>query len=342
MLIRILLVTIFISIPITAQDEELNILFIGNSFTFRHELPDLVKTVIEEGQPGIKVNTQRVTWGGQSLYMHSNIFFSKTIIEKSTITDEIIHERIKKMQGFLEMTKAPEEYVAWWETVRPNDKMVPFTQIFDRISAAIKMHKDLLAHNPRTKWNYVVLQSWQDVRPSLEEGYAASVLEFSKIIKEQGAKIILYITAPNIQNSGPVTGRKLQEQVDLEMKLARKLANKVKANAVIPVPLALNFIQQGGTDYTFCYVNDFHPNQRTAFLTANMFYAALFNESTEGFKFNTVTETKLKAGKDPDGGDPSMVFNNEEKNYLQKIAYDAVMAFYTSMTDENQRRTNEN
>ncbi len=28
-------------------------------------------------------------------------------------------------------------------------------------------HKDLLADNPRRKWDYVVLQSWQDEYPDL-------------------------------------------------------------------------------------------------------------------------------------------------------------------------------
>ena len=78
-------------------------------------------------------------------------------------------------------------------------------------------------------------------------------------------------------------------------------------------------------------MNDFHPNQYTAFLTSNMFYAAMTKESPEGFNYNSVTETKTKTkkyeGKDPDGNDLEVVFDNETKEYLQKMAYEAVIEF---------------
>jgi hypothetical protein len=40
------------------QAEEITILFLGNSFTFRHDLKELVKGVFEEGQPGLTVNVE--------------------------------------------------------------------------------------------------------------------------------------------------------------------------------------------------------------------------------------------------------------------------------------------
>lgn len=65
-----------------------------------------------------------------------------------------------------------------------------------------------------------------------------------------------------------------------------------------------------------------------------MFYAAFFNQSTEGFNFNTDTETKTHTTDeqfnvefDPDGGPATVVFEYEEKTYLQKMAYNAVMQF---------------
>ena len=57
-------------------------------------------------------------------------------------------------------------------------------------------------------------------------------------------------------------------------------------------------------------------------------YAAFFKESPEGLNFNTVIETKLDAnGKDPDGNDPKIVFDENTKNLIQKTAFDALMAF---------------
>lgn len=38
-----------------AEDKSLNVLFIGNSFTGRHTLSQVVKTMAEAGQPGLKI-----------------------------------------------------------------------------------------------------------------------------------------------------------------------------------------------------------------------------------------------------------------------------------------------
>ena len=105
---------------------------------------------------------------------------------------------------------------------------------------------------------------------------------------------------------------------------------RIKPHAVVPVALGIKKIQQGGTDLKFRYANDAHPNQYSAFLAANMFYAAFFKESTEGFAFDTVVEIKSKGkgeGKDPDGGDAKVVFEESTKLLLQRTAYEAVMEF---------------
>lgn len=294
----------------TVEARDVNILFIGNSFTFRHNLPELVKQVFEEGQPDLTVNVERVVYGGQDMFRHSTYYFSQSFIEQSTITDETITGRIKKMEGLLDLKTS--------------------LGILNNIQGAIRNHQKLLKNNSKTRWDYIVLQSWKDVHPSLDEGYAKYAAKLSDIAKTQRTKVILYITAPNIQNSKPVKEPQLQERVDREMKLAHKLAKKINAFAVVPVPLAINMIQQGGTDLTFCYVHDFHPNQYAAYLTSNMFYASFFKKSTEGFKYNTVIETNPKGkgvGKDPDGGDAKVVFGDTTKILLQKAAFDAVMEF---------------
>ena len=59
----------------TAKNE-MNILFIGNSFTFRNSLPVQVKKMLEAGQPGLKVNVQKVVYGGQDLFKHDKFYFS--------------------------------------------------------------------------------------------------------------------------------------------------------------------------------------------------------------------------------------------------------------------------
>lgn len=313
--------------------EEINMLFIGNSFTFRHDLNLLVKQVFEEGKPDLTVNTQRVVFGGMDMFHQSTYYFSQTFIEQATIDAETIRARIRTMEGFLKLDAPPEEFTRFWKVIRGRPRVPEFPR--GNIERAIRNHKKLLDNNPRTKWDYVVLQSWQDVYPDLDEGYAKYATRMASIARAQGAKVILYITAPNIQNATPVTEPKEQERVDRERKLVTELANKIHPFAVAHVPLAINRIQQGGTELTFCYRNDFHPNQYAAFLTANMFYAAFFKETPEGFAFNTVTETNPKGeapGKDPDGGDATVVFDDDTKTYLQRVAFEAVQAFDAGYT----------
>ena len=312
--------------------EEINILFIGNSFTFRHNLPELVKQVFEEGHPELTVNVEKVVYGGQNMFMHSSYYMSHTFIEQRTISDETINARINEMENFLQLTENPAEYQHFWETVLAldwiNGTVEPISDKFENIARAINKHQDLLDNNSQKTWDYVVLQAWQDVHESVDEGYAYGVQRLLPTIEEQGAKVILYHTAPNVQNSVTVTGPLFQERVDYELPVVKNLAETIGAFTVVPVPYAINMIQQGGTDFTFSYINDFHPNQRSAFLTANLFYAAFFNEPTMGLNFNTVTETKLDAnGKDPDGGDATVVFPTDEKEYLQGVAYDAIIQF---------------
>ncbi len=318
----------------SAAEKQVNILFLGNSFTFRHDLDQLVKQVFEEGQPGLQVNAQRVVYGGMSMYQHAELFYSQTFIQQHTIDDKTITDRIQRMEALLELESPPKAYIHFWKTIRGNANVKAFPK--SSIEKSIRDHKALLEDNPRTKWDYVVLQSWQDVYPDMDQGYAKYARLLAGVAREQGAKVIFYVTAPDIQNAEPVSGPQLQERVDREISVILELDKILKPFAIVHVPLAVNMIQQGGTGLTFCYKNDFHPNQYCAFLTSNMFYAAVFGESTEGFTYNTVTETNPKGrgpGKDPDGNPATVVFDKKTKEYLQGMAYQAVMAF-------NQLRSN--
>ena len=325
------------SFPLQAQNNEtLNILFIGNSFTARHNVNHLVEEIIREGKPGLDIYTQKIIYGGQSLFQHKEYYFSQTFIEQSTITDTEINRRIAAMDSLLNITETPQEYIHFWENIRQK----PIREFPEKlINIAILRHKKLLKKNPRTKWDYVVLQSWDDLTTDLNDGYGKYARELGEIARAQGAKVIFYMTAPDIQNQEPVAEPVKQKKFESEMSIMLELSHLFKPFKVIPVPLAINDIQHEGTDLTFRYVNDFHPNQRTAFLTANMFYAALFNESTEGFLFNTVTETykgnKAEPGKDPDGGSLTVVFDEEDKLYLQKIAYKAIVDFQNQLNSNH-------
>ena len=309
--------------------QEINILFMGNSFTFRHDLPKLVKQVFEEGQPDLTVNVEQIVYGGQGLFRHHDLYFSETAVRLNTITVPEVEENIASIESMLAAEEPPAFYNAYWEKAgikpRPLQKK--------HLRQALMIQKTLsqrIENGERVKWDYLVLQSWLDIVPDVDAGYGEYAQKWAKIAEQEGIKVILYITAPQAQNKEPVNEPIGLERTAMEMKTIQQLAERIKPHAVVPVGLGIKNIQQGGTDLKFRYENDFHPNQYSAFLTANMFYAAFFKESTEGFTFNTVVENKSKGkgvGKDPDGGDAKVIFEDSTKTLLQKAAYDAVVEF---------------
>ena len=329
---------------VPSSAEELNILFLGNSFTARHDIAGLVEQILEEGDPTADVRVQRVIYGGQNMFKHSTYYFSQSFIEQSTLTEETITQRIAAMREFLESDTPPnpEEWNQHWSSVGKTD--VPFAHIHRHIASAIKNHEALLRNNPRTEWDYVVLQSWRDVSEQPNQGYERYATKLARIVKAQGSMVILYMTSPETQNQNPVTEPYNVASAERDTEVGLRMAKALQPKAVIPVPLAIKNIQTGdadkpGTELVFRYHNDGHPNQTCAFLVANLFYAAITGKSPEGLAFNTVTETKLKEGKDPDGGEPTVVFDNEVKAYLQRMAYESVLEFNRGSKNEKERKS---
>lgn len=343
MVSRIAIVLFAIAATGPSFAEELNILFLGNSFTARHDIAGLVEQVLEEGDPTTDVKVQRIIYGGQNMFKHSTYYFSQSFIEQSTITEDIIGQRISTMKEFLKSDVAPNQE-AWkqhWAALGKTN--VPFPDIHKHITKAIKNHEALLRNNPQTKWDYVVLQSWRDVSELPNQGYERYATKLARIAKLQNAEVILYMTSPETQNQAPVTEPFNIAASERDTAVGIRMAKAMQPKAVIPVPLAIKNIQTGeankpGTDLVFRYHNDGHPNQTCAFLVANLFYAAITGKSPKGLTFNSVTETKLKKGKDPDGGAPTVVFNNEEKSYLQRMAYKSVLEFNRGSGNEKRQK----
>ncbi len=313
-----------------AADEatkEINILFLGNSYTARHNMPDLVEAILEVGDPTTDVHVDRAIYGGQNMFKHSTYYFSHSFIEQSTITNEEIEKRLAAMRGFLESDTAPNpaEWDQHWASVGKTE--VPFADIHSHITRAIANHEALLKNNPKTQWDYVVLQSWRDVSSEPNQGYERYATQLAGIAKAQGAEVILYMTSPETQNQDPVTEPYEPASAERDTAVGLRMAKALQPKAVIPVPLAIRNIQENGTELVFRYHNDGHPNQTCAYLVANLFYAALTGKSPEGLAFDTVVENKVKDGKDPDGGEPTVVFEGEGKAYLQRMADEAVREF---------------
>ncbi len=331
---KLLIIGLLLASLATVEAKEINMLFMGNSFTFRHDLPQLVKQVFEEGQPDLTVNVEQIVYGGQDMFRHHDLYFSETMVRLNSITVHEVEEKAVAIKSMLAANKAPDFYNAYWEKtdIKPVDWAITKRNLrsaLERQQLVIGRIKD----NERVKWDYLVLQSWKDVVANVDAGYAEYAQKWAKLAEQEGIKVILYITAPYAQNQKSVTEPLGLAQTEMELKTIQQLVERIKPHAVVPVALGIKNIQQNGTDLTFRYVNDMHPNQYSAFLVANMFYASFFKKSTEGFKFNTVVETNPKGkgeGKDPDDGDAKVVFDDSTKILLQKAAFDAVMEFIKS------------
>jgi hypothetical protein len=251
------------------------------------------------------------------------------MLRLNSITIPEIEAFITRIKSLQAMTTPPDFYGAYGQ--KNGLEPMAWEKIHEHLETSLKRQQFLIErirNNRRVKWDYVVLQSWQDVVGDVDKGYAEYVQQWAAMAEKEGIQVILYITAPHAQNAAPVKAPIGLKQTRMEMETIEKLVKRVHPFAVVPVALGLEMIQKNGTDLKFRYVNDGHPNQYSAFLTANMFYAACFKESPEGLNFNTVIETKLDAnGKDPDGNDPKIVFDENTKNLIQKTAFDALMAF---------------
>lgn len=337
---------------------EKNMLFIGNSFTMRLSIPSIIDKLMEEGDPENSVKTEIVGYGGRDLFWHWELLKSYNRLKAPVLSNEQWESEIAALNQIKAAAEFPACYLGYSEALsrdafymqcNPNFKtptsaaMTPFG--LKITNSAIGKHKDWMKKTDnREKFDFVVLQSWQDVTESSESGYFKYAQKFAALATEIGAKPVLYLTAPQSQNGTPVTGSVKKEISIGTCHLAQAEAKKINA-LVVPVPLALMLAQDStepiARTLTFRYKKDFHPNNTMAYLTACTFYAALTGKSPEGLKLNTVSENTLQnihgeaiteANKDEaisskvdiDGGPLDTVFDDETRLFLQRTAWKAV------------------
>jgi hypothetical protein len=340
---------------------EKNMLFIGNSFTMRHDIPKLVKTLLEEGDRENTVNTEIVGYGGRNLFWHWEMCRSYNRLKSKELTKEQWDSEISALKQLKTANEFPAVFLEYHTALSRDDFhmksnprfKIPTSSAMGAESSkyfgmAAGLHNKWITENARKgDLDFVVLQSWRDVTESAGTGYMKYAQQFGAIANEIGARPVLYLTAPNSQNATPVTAAINKEELLGTCRIASKGEKEMNA-VVVPVPLALMLAQES-TDpiartLTFRYKNDFHPNKTMAYLTACTFYAALTGKSPEGLKFNTVSETKLQnihgeaisadnkgevisSKVDPDGGPPTTVFDDETRLFLQRTAWKAVQLY---------------
>lgn len=306
-----------------AEARELNVLFIGNSFTARHELTQVIKTLAEEGQPGLRFNVTTVIYGGRTLAHHWELQ-TPNFIRQATIRLSEVQASITLLKEELEKRRQAEK-----ETGSPRPSGGNTLQ---HVSGAVRNQEKLAATlaEPRRKWDIVVLQSYlDDLDASGRSPFFEFAPKFAAIAKEEGARVILYETTSATQHAKPLTAPPDPAPALAKAGAIAALAKRIGAE-VVPMSLVALRCQQVRPDVTLRFVNDAHLNQTMAYLTACTFYATLFNRSPEGLRFGTVTDNRFddqRKDRDRDGGALTRIFSDNDRDELQRIAWQGLGQF---------------
>jgi len=314
-LIRTALPALLASLPFlgagglrAAEAKTLNVLFIGNSYTARHNLAQVVKAMAEAGNPGLTFDITQVIYGGRRLVDHWRLG-TQNYVRISELTVDEVKATIRALETAL--------------ADDPKDK---------HAKGALRRHQRLLKNldSQRKKWDIVVLQSYRDDLkgdPSLYVEYAP---RFAELIRAQGARVVLYETTPTTQNAKPLTAPPGRAAVLAKARTVAALANRIDA-AVVPMSLVGLRCQTIRPDFTLRFINDGHPNHTMAYLTACAFYAALFDRTPEGLPIDSVTDIRFldndNKDKDRDGNPITRTFSAKDRADLQRIAWEGLTEF---------------
>lgn len=296
--------------PAADAPRTLNVLFIGNSFTARHNLSTVVKAMAEAGNPGLTFNRTDVIYGGRTLKDHWRLG-TQNIVKQCTLTEA----EEKATIAALEKDVAD----------NPKDKYAP---------SALARHRELLPKidSNRKPWDIIVLQSYRDDIEGDPTLYAEYAPKFAALAKAQGARVILYETTPVTQNEKALTAPPDPAPVLAKERAIAALAKKIDAS-VAPMALVALRCQTQRPDLTLRFINDAHLNQTMAYLTACTLYAALFNQSPVGLPIDTITDIRSQEKpapdktKDRDGNPITRKFSDKDRADLQRIAWEGWQEF---------------
>ena len=290
------------------EGKTLNVLFIGNSYTARHNLAQLVKAMAEAGDPSLHFEVTTVIYGGRRLVDHWRLG-TQNYVNLATLT-------LREEQATVESL---EKMVAQ----DPNDKYA---------KAALARHQGLVKSldSERKTWDYVVLQSYRDDLQGEQSLYVEYAPKFAELIKAQGGRVVLYETTPTTQNAKALTEVPDPAPVIEKAKIIAALAKRIDAT-VVPMSMVALRCQTVRPDLTLRFVNDAHLNQTLAYLTACTFYAAMFDRSPEGLPIDTVTDIRYLDSKNKDkdrDGDPiARTFSAKDRQDLQRIVWEGLQQF---------------
>lgn len=289
-----------------AAAKEMHVLFIGNSFTGRHNLSQVIEALAEAGQPGLDLRVTTLIYGGRTLQDHWRLG-SQNFVKIASLTRE---EETATIQSLREAARDSKDTYA---------------------RAALARHVELLKSlgQPRPKWDFVVLQSYRDDGPD-DTRYRDYAPRFAELVRAQGGRPVLYETTPVTQHEKALTAPPDPAPVLAKERIIADLGKRVDA-LVVPMAMVAHHCQAVRPDLTLRFVNDAHLNQTMAYLTACTFYAALFDQSPEGLPLDRVTDIRYldnqHRDQDRDGGPITRVFSPEDRASLQRIAWEGLQKF---------------
>ncbi len=294
--------------PTAAPLKTLNVLFVGNSYTARHNLAQLVKSMVEAGNPESRLNVNSVIYGGRTLSDHWRLG-TQNIVNLANLTEAEQQATVRRLGDFVKQN-ADDKYAM----------------------AALKRHRELARslEEQRAKWDIVVLQSYRDDLEGDQSLYVQYAPKFAALIKAQGARVVLYETTPTTQNAEPLTAPPDRAPVMEKARVIARLANKIDAT-VVPMSVVALRCQTERPDLTLRFINDAHLNQTLAFATACTFYGALLDRSPEGLTISEVTDIRFLNSEhrdlDRDGKPIKRVFSDKDRTDLQRVAWEGLKQF---------------
>ena len=298
-----------------AEKRRINMLFIGNSFSRRHHLADLVRKLVEAADPSVEIKCQSIVYGGQKLAAHWE-YGTQNWVRITSLTRQ-------------EQSKAVADFKAAVDS-GSTDK---------RLRGVLRNHMRLFKQieSRPPKWDYVVLQSWRDTDAGAESPYAVYARKFGALVNAQGGRVVLYETTRKTQNAKPITNPPDPAPAVRNAKFLAQLATELNA-LVAPMSYVANRCHRAKPEVTLRYVNDGHPNHHMAYLTACTLCAVLTGKSPEGLPLNEVTDNKVSdrdhPDRNPDGGPQRLVFPDDMRAALQKIAWEGVQGYRKIAAEE--------
>ena len=175
------------------------------------------------------------------------------------------------------------------------------------------------------KWDYVVLQSWDnDDQNGFASNYAKYSRLFAKQIKQIGAKIVLFGHTRDL-NPKPIENASEIKKPVKTVKFYKALAKELDA-LVVPGFYVQILCNERNPDLGLRWVKNFHPNQECMYMVACTFYSVLTGKSAEGAELRKVVyrpDRKI----DYDGRSSVHILSDDLAVSLQKCAWDGVCQY---------------